>query len=70
MDSIIDVLWDGVGPPKAVENVASLVSRLRMILGAELIEGGRSGYRLVLPTGCTVDVDDAQRLGRRSRESS
>ena len=62
MDSIIDVLWDGVGPAKAVENVASLVSRLRTILGADLIEGGRSGYRLVLPSGCTVDVDDAERL--------
>jgi DNA-binding SARP family transcriptional activator len=63
MDSIIDVLWDGDAvPAKAAENVATLVSRLRTTLGSDVIDGGRSGYRLVLPPGCAVDVDDADRL--------
>ena len=62
MDSIIEALWGAAAPAKATENVASLVSRLRTALGSETVEGGRSGYRLVVPPGCTVDIDDADRL--------
>jgi DNA-binding SARP family transcriptional activator len=74
MDAIIEALWaDDTGdarpalrpvvrPVRPVENVATLVSRLRATLGPEAIDGGRAGYRLVLPPGCTVDADDAQRL--------
>lgn len=51
-----------VRPARPVENVATLVSRLRATLGPEAIDGGRAGYRLVLPPGCTVDADDAERL--------
>jgi DNA-binding SARP family transcriptional activator/class 3 adenylate cyclase len=62
MDAIIDALWGDGAPAKAAENVATLVSRLRTTLGSDVIEGGRSGYRLVVPAGCTVDTDDARRL--------
>lgn len=62
MDTIIDALWSGAVPSKAVANVATLTARLRASLGSDVIDGGRSGYRLVVPPGCTVDVGDAERL--------
>lgn len=62
MDTILDVLWGDEPPAKAVENVATLVSRLRTRLGSHTIDGGRAGYRLVLNPGTTVDIDDAERL--------
>lgn len=62
MDTLVDVLWPDGAPEKAVENVATLVSRLRGPVGRDVIVGGRSGYRLVLPPGCSVDVDRAEAL--------
>lgn len=62
MDTIIDVLWGERPPAKPIENVASLVSRLRAALGRELIDGGRSGYRLIVPADCSVDIADAEAL--------
>ncbi len=58
---IIEVLWPA-GPPAAPEqNVATLVSRLRAALGADLIQGGRTGYRLA-GTNAVVDLDEAARF--------
>ena len=62
MDTIIEGLRSDDPPARAVENVATLVSRLRTTLGSDVIDGGRAGYRLVIPPGCTVDADDAIRL--------
>jgi DNA-binding SARP family transcriptional activator/predicted ATPase len=62
VDRIVDVLWPG-GPPAAPEqNVATLVSRLRAALGANLIQGGRPGYRLAEGPGIVVDLDAAARF--------
>ena len=36
-----------------------MVSRLRAVLGAELIQGGRAGYRLAAGPGVVVDLDVA-----------
>ncbi|MGH9226893.1 MAG: BTAD domain-containing putative transcriptional regulator, partial [Acidimicrobiales bacterium] len=61
VDAIVDVLWGDDPPPGAAQNVASLVSRLRKVVGPDPISGGRAGYRL--ETACTaVDVDDGERL--------
>ncbi|MGH9263772.1 MAG: ATP-binding protein [Acidimicrobiales bacterium] len=65
VDTIIDALWGDDPPAGAAQNVASLVSRLRRILGPERIAGGRSGYRFET-AGCWVDVDDAERLVREA----
>ncbi|MGH9185041.1 MAG: AAA family ATPase, partial [Acidimicrobiales bacterium] len=62
MDAIIEALWGDAPPAKAMENVATLVSRLRTTLGSDVISGGRAGYQLVVPPGCVVDIDDAARL--------
>ena len=60
-DRIVDVLWPA--PPAAPEqNVATLVSRLRAVLGADLIQGGRSGYRLTDGPGIMIDLDAAARF--------
>lgn len=47
------VLWDGAVRPRAAENVATLVSRLRRAVDVSVIAGDRGGYRL----GSTVEVD-------------
>ncbi|HVL06573.1 MAG TPA: AAA family ATPase [Acidimicrobiales bacterium] len=60
IDRIIDDLWPEGPPAKAKENVASLVSRLRRIVGRERIEGSRSGYRLVLSEDVRIDLRDAE----------
>ncbi|GAA0398060.1 hypothetical protein Acor_34850 [Acrocarpospora corrugata] len=58
VDRIIEVVWDGEAPRQAAENVATLVSRLRSRLGAEVISGARSsGYRL--GDAVRVDLHDA-----------
>lgn len=58
--TIVDVVWPGPGPRRPVENVATLVSRIRAALGSDVVVGGRSGYRL----GASVRTDlyDAAQL--------
>ncbi|HSF26372.1 MAG TPA: AAA family ATPase, partial [Actinomycetes bacterium] len=71
-EEIIDALWLDEPPNKAERNIAALVSRLRRSLGADRIEGGPSGYRLVLDDNVDVDlfaaeahlVDAEHHLGR------
>ena len=57
-DRLIDDLWPGGAPAKAEQNVASLVSRLRRLVGRDQIQGGRSGYRGEFGT----DVQEAEAL--------
>ncbi len=66
---IIDVLWAAEpAPARAVENVATLVSRLRRTLGTGAVEGGRQGYQLGSPPTVQVDLDLAARWIREGRE--
>jgi DNA-binding SARP family transcriptional activator len=58
---IIEVLWPAGAPAAPEQNVATLVSRLRAVLGADLIQGGRAGYRLAGPNA-VVDLDEAARF--------
>ena len=62
LDRIVDVLWPGERPAAPEQNVATLVSRLRAALGADLIQGGRAGYRLAGGPGIVVDLDAAARF--------
>jgi DNA-binding SARP family transcriptional activator/tetratricopeptide (TPR) repeat protein len=59
VDRIVEVLWDARPPAAAEQNVATLVSRLRAVLGAGVIQGGRQGYRLAVGRGVGVDLDAA-----------
>ena len=62
VDRIVDALWDVDLPHRAERNVASLVSRLRAVLGSEVIIGGPAVYRLGVPPAVVVDVDVAASL--------
>ncbi|WP_261763889.1 AAA family ATPase, partial [Pseudonocardia asaccharolytica] len=56
--ALIDALWENDPPERADRNVAALISRLRRALGRERIEGGVTGYRLVLDE-LSVDLGEA-----------
>jgi DNA-binding SARP family transcriptional activator/tetratricopeptide (TPR) repeat protein len=60
VDRISTVLWNGQSRPRAAENVATLVSRLRRTLDVSVITGARGGYRL--GPVVEVDLDVAARL--------
>lgn len=61
-ERIADVLWADDQPRDAAANVATLVSRLRAVLGEDVIAGSRAAYGL-LPGGAWVtDVDTARQL--------
>ncbi|HXJ65636.1 MAG TPA: AAA family ATPase [Actinomycetota bacterium] len=66
VDEIAEALWPD-GPPGQFErNVATLVSRLRSVLGADAVAGGRDGYRLGAGS-VDVDVEVAGRLAAEAR---
>ena len=62
VDRITEVLWDGDPPAAPAQHVATLVSRLRRILGSEMIRGGRQGYQLAGSPAIMIDLDEAARL--------
>jgi DNA-binding SARP family transcriptional activator len=53
IEKLVDVVWDGAPPRRPTAYVATLVSRLRSVLGTDAIVGGSRGYRL----GPAVAVD-------------
>ena len=53
LDAIVAALWPEGPPRRPSDNVATLVSRMRASLGADVIVGGRRGYAI----GPAVDVD-------------
>jgi len=59
VDRIVEILWPDDQPAAPEQNVAVLVSRLRAALGADLIQGGRTGYRLASGPRIVVDLDVA-----------
>jgi DNA-binding SARP family transcriptional activator len=58
--TIVDVLWHGAPPRRPVGNVATLVSRVRAVLGPDVVNGDRSGYRL--GEAVRTDIHDAAQL--------
>lgn len=71
-DRIQDVLWGSHPPVDPGANLATLVSRLRQLLGADAVLGDRSGYRLA-STSVVTDLDQAgalvrEALARQERE--
>ena len=67
VDRIVDVLWAGERPAAAEHNVATLVSRLRGVLGSGIIVGGRHGYRLAGEPEVGVDLDAAARCCQQAK---
>jgi len=69
VDRIAEVLWGGSPPKEPAQHVATLVSRLRRVLGPDAIHGGRQGYQLASGPGVVIDLDEAAQLaGHAERE--
>ena len=69
VDRITEVLWVGGPPAEPAQHVATLVSRLRRVLGSDAIRGGRQGYQLAGAPAIMIDLDEAARLtGHAERE--
>ena len=69
VDRIAEVLWAAHPPTEPAQHVATLVSRLRRVLGPDVIRGGRQGYQLAGGPDVVVDLDEAARLtGHAERE--
>src|SRR5439155_5155077 len=61
--------WPGGPPAQPAANIAVLVSRLRSVLGPDLIQGGRPGYVFRPGPTCWIDVDAASDLVTVARRS-
>ena len=65
-DRLIEALWDHDPPPDAVGALASIISKLRTVLrrsgggGPGVITASAGAYQLRLPSGSTVDLEDAR----------
>lgn len=66
-DQLRDALWGDAPPANAERNVASLVSRLRSLLGTDAIEGGAGTYRLRTGSDIAIDLVEAERLAGEAR---
>ncbi len=61
-DRLVDVLWPEGPPADPAAGVATLVSRLRALLGPESIAGSRAAYGLLRGGPWTADLDQAREL--------
>ena len=61
-DRLADLLWPATPPADPIGGVATLASRLRAVLGEEVVGGGRSAYGLVRGGRWTTDLDAASAL--------
>jgi DNA-binding SARP family transcriptional activator len=59
---LVEALWGGRPPADPDANLATLVSRLRAVLGPDAIAGDRQGWRFVAGGRVEVDLDEAERL--------
>src|SRR5829696_4646484 len=61
-DVAAEALWGGRPPADPDANLATLVSRLRAVLGPAAVAGDRQGWRFVAGPRVEVDLDEAERL--------
>jgi DNA-binding SARP family transcriptional activator len=61
-DVLAEALWEGRPPADPDANLATLVSRLRAVLGPDAIASERQGWRFVAGTRVEIDLEDAERL--------
>jgi DNA-binding SARP family transcriptional activator len=59
---LVEALWGRRPPADPDANLATLVSRLRAVLGPDAIAGDRQGWRFVATARVEVDLDEAERL--------
>jgi DNA-binding SARP family transcriptional activator len=61
-DVVAETLWGDRPPADPDANLATLVSRLRSVVGVDTIAGDRRGWRFVAGQRVVVDLDEAERL--------
>ncbi|MEP7054194.1 MAG: AAA family ATPase [Actinomycetota bacterium] len=61
-DRIAEMLWGDDPPQRPADNIAVLVSRLRRVLGADAIVGGRHGYALAGVPVVRLDLVEAEEM--------
>ncbi|HET9555612.1 MAG TPA: AAA family ATPase, partial [Actinomycetota bacterium] len=59
---LVEALWGARPPADPDANLATLVSRLRAVLGPDAIAGDRQGWRFVAGARVEVDLDEAEGL--------
>ena len=67
-DELIDALWSRTPPAAADSALRALISKLRRLLPAHMLEG-RSELRLVLPPDAFVDLEDARESVHRAESA-
>lgn len=67
IDVLIEEMWEGTPPRKAVAFVQNCVARLRSVLGKAAIETRPPGYRLVVEPDA-IDARCFERLVRQARD--
>ena len=66
IDRLVDALWDERPPPDPTGALASIISKLRTVLrragggGPDVISTATGTYHLRLPTGSSVDIEEAR----------
>ncbi|WP_433335971.1 BTAD domain-containing putative transcriptional regulator [Spirillospora sp. CA-294931] len=66
-ERLIDDLWEDRAPAAAPNALQALVSRLRALIGRDLVESRSGSYRLTVPR-TSVDAHDFEERVRRARE--
>ena len=66
LDRIVEALWPDDAPADPAANVATLVSRTRKLLGADLLTATGRSYGLTPRGPWLVDLDEAARLTTES----
>lgn len=64
-DELIEALWPADPPADPDEALSALLSKVRRALGRGVIEG-RQELTLVLPSGASIDLEEALRAGERA----
>ena len=67
-DELIEALWPRRAPSGADASLSALLSRLRAVLGGEVLDG-RSELRLVLASGAWVDLEAAEEAIHRAESA-
>jgi DNA-binding SARP family transcriptional activator len=67
-EELIEALWPWRAPAGAETSLSGLLSRLRAVLGGEVLSG-RSELRLILPRGAWVDLEAAEEAIHRAESA-
>jgi SARP family transcriptional regulator, regulator of embCAB operon len=68
-DELVDALWPRAAPANAADALTVLLSKLRAVLGADVITG-RASPKLALPAEAKIDVEEALAAVHRAESAA